>query len=84
MGLAKTSAKGVIKRQLVWDQYYRALNLEEDEEVTNVGIRKGADGMITYAQKKKGLYGYYDKRFVSPDLIHTSPIDLVKDFCEPI
>ena len=76
MGLAKTSAKGVNKRQnqLVWDQYYRALNLEEDEEVTNVGIRKGADGMITYAQKKKGFSGYYDKRFVLPDLIHTSPI----------
>ena len=79
---AKTSAKGVNKRQnqLVWDQYYKALNLEEDEEVTNVGIRKGADGMITYAQKKKGLSGYYDKRFVWPDLIHTSPIDPFKDF----
>ena len=77
MGLAKTSSKGVNKRQnqLVWDQYYRALNLEEDEEVTNVGIRKGADGMITYAQKKNRLSGYYDKRFVWPDLIHTSPID---------
>ena len=76
MGLAKTSAKGVNKKQnqLVWDQYFKALNLEEDEEVTNVGIRKGADGMITYAQKKKGLSGYYDKRFVWPDLIHTSPI----------
>ena len=76
MGLAKTSAKGVNKRQnqLVWDQYYRALNLEEDKEVTNVGIRKGANGMITYAQKKKGLSGYYDKRFVLPDLIHTEPV----------
>ena len=76
--VTKKSAKGVNKRQnqLVWDQYFKALNLEEDEEVTNVGIRKGADGMITYAQKKKGLSGYYDKRLVWPDLIHTSPIDL--------
>ena len=81
----KTCAKGVNKRQnqLVWDQYFKALNLEEDEEVTNVGIRKGTDGMITYAQKKKGLSGYYDKRLVWPDLIHTSPIDL-KDFWAPI
>ena len=81
----KTSAKGVNKRQnqLVWDQYFKALNSEEDEEVTNVGIRKGADGMITYAQKKKGLSGYYDKRLVWPDLIHTSPIDL-KDSWAPI
>ena len=79
--VVKTSAKGVNKKQneLVWGQYLKALNLEEDEEVTNVGIRKGTDGMITYAQKKKGLSGYYDKRFVLPDLIHTSPIDL-KDF----
>ena len=52
----KTSAKGVKKKQnkLVWEQYFKALNLEEDEEVTTVGIGKGADGMITYAQKKKG------------------------------
>ena len=67
MGLeTKTSAKGVKKgqNQLVWDQYFKALSLEEDEEITNVGIRKGTDGMITYAQKKTGLSGYYDKRLV--------------------
>ena len=32
-------------------------------------------GVVTYEQNKLGLSGYYDKRYVLADGIHTRPLD---------
>ena len=72
---AKFSCKGISKRQndMSWDRYYEALNGEKDM-ARNTGFRSHNNKIVTYTQNKLGLSGYYDKRIVSDDGIHTEPL----------
>ena len=40
-----------------------------------MGLRVYDQGIVTYEQNKLGLSGYYDKRYVLADGIHTRPLD---------
>ena len=51
--------------------------LEEKDinKAKSVGLRVYDQGIVTYEQNKLGLSGYYDKRDVLADGIHTRPLD---------
>ena len=51
--------------------------LEEKDigKATNVGLRVYDQGVVTYEQNKLDLSGYYDKRYVLDDGIHTGPLE---------
>ena len=55
----------------------RDSELEEKDidKAKNVGLRVYDQGIVTCKQNKLGLSGYYDKRFVLDDGIHTRPLD---------
>ena len=40
-----------------------------------MGFRVYDQGAVTYEQNKLGLSGYYDKRYVLADGIHTRPLN---------
>ena len=44
------------------------------DKAQNRGFRIHNHGVVTYEQNKLGLSGYYDKRYVLPDGIHTRPL----------
>ena len=72
---------------LYFQRYKNALNvflktrrdseLEEKDidKAKNVGLKVYDQGVVTYEQNKLGLFGYYDKRCVLVDGIHTRPFD---------
>ena len=86
----KYSCKGVSKKHndLYFQRYKDVLDvflkarrdseLEEKgvDKAKNVGFRVYDQGIVTYKQNKLGLSGYYDKRYVLDDGIHTRPLDL--------
>ena len=55
----------------------RDSELEEKDidKAKNVGLKFYDQGVVTYKQNKLGLSGYYDKRYVLADGIHTRPLD---------
>ena len=57
----------------------RDSQLEEKhiDNIKNVGFRVYGQGVVTYELSKLGLSrsGYYDKRYVLGDRIHTRPLD---------
>ena len=55
----------------------RDSELEEKDidKAKNVGFRVYDQGVVTYGQNKLGLSGYYNKRYVLADGIHTRPLD---------
>ena len=55
----------------------RDSELEEKDidKAKNVGLRVYDQGVVTYEQNKLGLSGYYDKRYVLVDGIHTRQLD---------
>ena len=55
----------------------RDSELEEKDidKAKNVGLRVYNQSVVTYKQNKLGLSGYYDKRYVLADGIHTRPLD---------
>ena len=71
----KYSCKGMSKTQndLNWRRYMNALQGCIDK-AKNTGFRIRDQGVVTYEQNKLGLSAYYDKRYVSPDGIHTRPL----------
>ena len=74
-GKVKYSCKGTIHRQneMGWDRYMSALKGSMDM-AQNTGFRVNDNQIVTYTQIKKGLNGYYDKRRVDEDGIHTYPL----------
>lgn len=73
---AKMSSKGMSKcqNQLTWARYEAALNGAVDRPI-NRRFRMVKGTMRTYSQKKLGLSGYYDKRWVLLDGIHTESLE---------
>ena len=71
----KVSCKGVSRKQneISWKRYMDALYGSKDM-AQNTGFRVVGNKMATYTQNKLGLSAYYDKRIVSEDGIHTSPL----------
>ena len=61
----------------VFLQRRRDSELEEKDigKAKNVDFRVYDQGVATYGQNKLGLSGYYDKRYVLADGIHTRPLD---------
>ena len=55
----------------------RGAELEEKDidKAKNVGFRVHDQGVVTYEQNKLGLFGYYDKRYVFADGIHTRALN---------
>ena len=55
----------------------RDSELEEKDidKAKNVGLRVYNQSVVTYKQNKLGLSGYYDKRYVLADGIHTRPLN---------
>ena len=55
----------------------RDSELEEKDidKAKNVGLKFYDQGVVTYKQNKLGLSGYYDKRYVLVDGIHTRQLD---------
>ena len=51
------------------------LEEEDIDKAKNVGFRVYDQGVVTYGQNKLGLSGYYNKRYVLADGIHTRPLD---------
>ena len=45
------------------------------DKAKNVGFTACDQGIVTYEQNKLGLYGYYNKRCVFTDGIHTRPLE---------
>ena len=45
------------------------------DKAKNVGFRVHDQGVVTYGKNKLRLSGYYDKRYVLTDGIHTKPLD---------
>ena len=66
-----------------WNRFKNALdssiNIDQASEnidkAQNIGFRMVKNKMMTYEQCKLGLSGYYDKRYVLEDGIHTEPIE---------
>ena len=71
----KYSCKGMSKslNDLNWRRYMNVLQGCIDK-AQNRGFRVHNQGVVTYEQNKLGLSGYYDKRYVLPDGIHTRPL----------
>ena len=82
----KYSCQGISKQNN--DQHFQRykdvfLKIRRDSELEekdidkakNVGFRVYDQGIVTYKQNKLGLSGYYDKRYVLDDGIHTRPLD---------
>ena len=74
----KNSCKGINKNQndITWERFCNALFTEEIDEVHNMGFRVKEHSIHTYKQQKLGLSGFYDKRFVEEDGIHTRPLGI--------
>ena len=51
------------------------LGEKDIDKAKKVGFRVYDQGIVTYEQNKLGLSGYYDKRYVLDDGIHTRPLD---------
>ena len=75
-GKKKFSMKGMSNTQneITWERFEEALKGGKDN-ATNRGFRMRDGQMVTYEQQKLGLSGYYDKRWVLEDGIHTKPIE---------
>ena len=85
----KYSCKGVSKNHndLHFQRYKDVLDVflktrrdselegKDIDKAKNVGFRVYDQGIVTYEQNKLGLSGYYDKRYVLDDGIHTRPLD---------
>ena len=82
----KYSCKGVSKKHndLHFQRYKDVLGVflktRRDTELEEKDIDKAENvgfkvGVVTYEQNKLGLSGYYDKRYVLADGIHTRPLD---------
>ena len=71
----KYSCKGISKKQndMTWKRYMEAFQGNLDK-AKNTCFRIHEQGAVTYEQNKLGLSAYYDKRYVLPDGIHTSPL----------
>ena len=71
----KYSCKGMSESQndLNWRRYMHVLQGCLDK-AQNRGFRIHNHGVVTYEQNKLGLSGYYDKRYVLTDGIHTGPL----------
>ena len=69
----KISCKGVNKSQntKLWDNFYDTLFSDYIDKAENVGFRRDKGRVVTYTQSKLGLSGYYDKRVVLEDNVHT-------------
>ena len=82
---SKFSTKGMSHRYntIDWARFKNALDSSIDVEhasenidwAQNIGFRMVKNKMLTYEQCKLGLSGYYDKRYVLEDGIHTEPIE---------
>ena len=51
------------------------LGEKDIDKAKKVGFRVYDQGIVTYEQNRLGLSGYYDKRYVLDDGIHTRPLD---------
>ena len=51
------------------------LGEKDIDKAKKVGFRVYDQGIVTYEQNKLGLSGYYGKRYVLDDGIHTRPLD---------
>ena len=58
----------------VLDIFQNMSGLQEVDKATNKSFRVHEQGMVTYEQNKLGLSAYYDKRFVLPGGIYTTPL----------
>ena len=61
---------------MTWERYYQALFTDNVDKVVNMGFRIKDHSIYTYTQQKLGLSGFYDKRFVEEDRIHTKPLQI--------
>ena len=85
----KYSCKGVSQKHIglyfqrcknALDVFLKTRRDSELEEIDidkakNVGLRVYNQSVVTYKQNKLELSGYYDKRYVLADGIHTRPLD---------
>ena len=87
--IGKNKYKDVSKKHnnLYFERYQYVLNVfqktgidsaleEEDiDRANNVGFRVYDQNIVMYKQKKLGLSGCYDKRYVLADVTHTRPLE---------